>query len=583
MHRSVAVRLCFCLLVLVTLIHGSPVANSGSGSGSGNGPLGTSPGGPAGPVPVGSGGSGGGNSTTSQPAQPPGSFKIVSRAVNTALAVLSTVLMTVTYAVLIGPGTRLSTTSKVPLGAVRENIGNLLSRAWPDVSTTAETERDQARECEGEDAIRLFYVGKFDGDGDGETRKARGVEECAALPKSRIPTPSMWLTSGSSLTKNMVQVAIWEWVCVWMVLGMMVATLTFNGFFSNHTTPDAYPRLVVAMIYVSAFCVHAWYVWKTVSSFFTLFAAGGSWSLLNKASFASVDRGQLEAGVKGGSRPLFRKIGKPSSSPTFPPYENCQLKGVEDLTSADSAKGPSASADEDEGAVNTVDVWQRAEIQSTVQAGVVALERVITNVVTIVGITITTGFASWTSISDTGDSTTQLGSLALLASLTIGTGAMFSSAIELSVMATSFRNVLFYKEIMINRQATAYVQKRAKKKNIVGFTHETVKMKRVGLKELAGFAKPWALMVFGPGYALLPSEEDHFRQSAGAQFEFCAGVRDKKVLLTTEATSEHQTNSDGGSVDAINVCYLADEERRARSPSSVSSESKQPQVSTKLV
>ncbi|EAS27934.1 uncharacterized protein CIMG_09138 [Coccidioides immitis RS] len=575
MPRFFPARTCLILLVLFALAHGGPVGAPAGGS-PGNGPLGSSPGGPQGPVPVGAGG----DSDGAKPAANP--FQNLYRGVNTTLAILSAVLMTMTYAVLIGPGTRLSSTSKIPLGAIRTNIGNLLSRTWPDMSTSSDTTATgkSVKSTDG-DSIRLFYVGKLDNDG-GDGRTARGIEDCEGLPKTRIQTPPMWLTAGSSLTKSIVQVAIWEWVCLWMVLAMIIATLMYNGFLTKQKTPDAYPRLVVAIIYFTAFGIHAWYVWKTCRSFFTLLGAGATWSLLNKASFSSVDLGQLKAGISGGTPPVFRKIGKPDTSPNFPPYENCRLKETRALKSADPTETSATPAEEDEGAVNTVTRWQKQEISSTVQAASVALERVITNVVSIVGITITTGFATWTTISDGGDSTTQLGSLALLASLTIGSGAMFSSAIELSVMETSFRNVLFYKEVLINRQATAHVQKRAKKKDVVGFTHNTVDMKTVGVLELARFTKLWALIIFGPAYALLPSEEDHFRQSVGADFEVCSAVRDKQVLLTTAATTERQAHTDDGNFESINVCFLAN--RDWRSPGSATSlETTEPHVLSKTV
>ncbi|EEP80347.1 predicted protein [Uncinocarpus reesii 1704] len=577
MRRLSLTNVCFILLIVAASTLGSPVGG-GTGGGAagspGNGPLGSPPGGPQGPVPVGSGGDS--NDGKQKPANP---HQNTYRAVNTSLAILSAILMTMTYAVLIGPGTRLSSTSKIPLGAVRANISHLLSRAWPGASTTSETGGAKPEASVDEDSIRLFYVGKLDGDG-GEGRTARGVEDCEALPRTRVAPPPMWLTAGSSLTKSIVQVAIWEWVCLWMVLAMVVSTLMYNGFLTKQKVPDAYPRLVVALIYVTAFCIHAWYVWKTCRSFFTLLGAGATWSLLNKASFASVDLSQLKAGLLGNASPVFRKIGKPDTSPTFPPYENCRLKGSEAVEKADSTDDGSTLANEDEGAVNTVTRWQKQEISSTVQAASVALERVITNVVSIVGITITTGFATWTSISNSGDSTSQLGSLALLASLTIGSGAMFSSAIELSVMDTSFRNVLFYKEVLINRQATAHVQKRAKKKNVVGFTHNTVEMKTVGIRELASFTKLWALIVFGPAYALLPSEKDHFRQSTGADFEIRTSVREHPILLTTAATTERQAHSDDGNFENINVCFLANGERLSPT-SSISCESKQPHVDEK--
>src|ERR1700742_2458024 len=91
------------------------------------GPLGNSPGSTQGPIPTGANPSPtatataalNGNQTRFQPG---------IQALDTVLAVLCAVLTTTTYAVLIGPGTRLLSTSKLPLASIEENIGSLLSR-----------------------------------------------------------------------------------------------------------------------------------------------------------------------------------------------------------------------------------------------------------------------------------------------------------------------------------------------------------------------------------------------------------------------------------------------------------------------
>lgn len=175
--------------------------------------------------------------------------------------------------------------------AIEYNIGNLLSVAWPDESTSSEaapvTDNNQSP-----DAIRLLYAGKMDQ--DPEHRVARGVDQCVAKPTEKFTTLPMWLTTGSSLTRSVIQLAVWEWVSMRMVLAMLMSTLTFNGFFNKQLSGDSYPRLVIILIYIASFILHAWYVWKSCRSFFTAVAAGSSWSLLHKASFVSVDLRQLQ-------------------------------------------------------------------------------------------------------------------------------------------------------------------------------------------------------------------------------------------------------------------------------------------------
>jgi hypothetical protein len=273
--------------------------------------------------------------------------------------------------------------------------------------------------------------------------------------------------------------------------------------------------------------------------------------MLNKASFASVELAQLESRLSGGPIPVFRQVGKPASSLKFPEYEAKLLQDI-DIPENTIPPADPRLTDLRKGGVETVNDWQKREIASTMEAGKTALDRVVTNVMTKVGITITTGFSVWTS--STSSESSQLGSLALLASLTLGAGAMFSSAIELSVMDDSFRNVLFLKEVMINGQAAAHVEKRALKRRVISFTHNTVKTTPVRMRDLARYTGFWRILLFGPAYGFLPSKEDHDRQATGASFEFRVD-RGKSVILTTEETDRHNKREGDGNVEAINVCY----------------------------
>jgi hypothetical protein len=424
------------------------------------------------------------------------------------------------------------------------------------------------------DAIRLFYAGKMDYDAgkglDEKHRAARGVEQCKALPdtEKRIETPSMWLTTGSSLTKSVVQLAVWEWVGIWLAIAVLISTLAFNGFLTGEKGPDSYPRLVVVAIYGLGFCGHSWYVWKTCRSFFTVVSAGSAWSMLNKASFASVELRHLELRLNhDGPGPIFRQVGKPASSSTFPVMEACL---VHDIGSSSAQSSPVAV---DKSAEMVIE-WQQGDIRNTVDAGKSALERIIANVMTLVGIVITTGFSVWTSQSNS-DSSSQLGSLALLASLTLGSGAMFSSAIDLRLMQSAFQNVLFLKELMINGETAAHVNKQASKRRSIGFTHNTVDAKEVRMRDLVRFTKWWSGLLFGPAYSLLPTEEDHARQSRGAEFELHVDVRGKDVIFTTGNTDVHCKDSEGFNVESINVCYIP------QTTATISSQSGKPEVQVK--
>lgn len=114
---------------------------------------------------------------------------------------LSAVLLASTYSTLIGAGARMSSTTKIPLMSIEQNIGALLSLTWPNASSSVtEHESDISQ-----DAIRLLYVGKMDKD---ERGVARGLRQSRASPEQPIYSPPLWLTGGSPLTKSIVQLSV---------------------------------------------------------------------------------------------------------------------------------------------------------------------------------------------------------------------------------------------------------------------------------------------------------------------------------------------------------------------------------------
>jgi hypothetical protein len=64
-------------------------------------------------------------------------------------------------------------------------------------------------------------------------------------------------------------------------------------------------------------------------------------------------------------------------------------------------------------------------------------------------------------------------------------------------MDSSFTNVLYLKEVMINGHAAAYVTKRLSKKSEIDIRHECVEKKEVSMRDLAKLSKLWNLLIFG--------------------------------------------------------------------------------------
>lgn len=211
---------------------------------------------------------------------------------------------------------------------------------------------------------------------------------------------------------------------------------------------------------------------------------------------------------ENGLSAAFKQVGKPAASSTYPITPAVLQHDVNQnvpVTVQDKISDVQRSE------ANTVADWQKRDIKSCVDSGASALDNIIVNVMTVLGITITTGFSVWTMWSDSITESSQLGSLALLASLTLGTGAMFTSAIHLSIMESAFQNALFLKELIINGESSSHVSKRALKRRILGFTHGSVGYRAVGMRDLIKLSNIVTVYLFGPAYTLLPTAADHDR------------------------------------------------------------------------
>lgn len=531
-----------------------------------------------------------------------------ARLAEAAMAILSVGLVTLTYTILIQRGSLMATTSLYPRRPIEANIGTLLDAAWP-ASALDPAKAASASEGAGGYAIRLFYIGKMAKDG-GNGRVAKGRMEASAAPEGEEQRRALWLTSGSALTKNVAQLLVWEWMSLWLVVLMLLATLLFNGFLTGNLNPDSFPRLTIIGLFVAAYAVHFCYVWMVCLRFFRNVFGGAAWSLLERANFVVAETDKLQRHTPGSSF-SFRSIDKASDSyvptvftatfgspdavdptPSPPAPLDEKLTQVSSSTTLLGSHGPlspgaleeASDLTELRAALGTIAETQKAERATATAASTLALDRVIANTMLVMGVTLSSGFAAWTSAQMTENSpnnttTTQIGSLALLASLALGAAAMFTSAMHLEIMGTAFRNILSLKEVKINGMALDHYRKRrsgvvdvpggrrgdAGQKPSLAFTQGTMELAEVELRDIfrtntqsrGGLGGLLGLALFGPAYALLPTTGDSLRKSQQMDFDFLAAVGTGRVLLTTRPTDSHARTPDGLNVEAINVCHAA--------------------------
>ncbi|EXJ53685.1 uncharacterized protein A1O5_13137 [Cladophialophora psammophila CBS 110553] len=515
----------------------------------------------------------------------------------TLIAVISVSIVTVVYRLLIRRGTLMSTTAIYPCSAVEKNIGKLLSSAWPDYSgdvtrnAVAGTQTIDPGSSGGSvlvrdkdsERIRLMYIGKMRSDEDGRLI-AKGLFDSCAEPKSRCSRARSWLTSGSPLMKTIVQLLIWQWATFWLVLLMVLATLIYNGFLTGELAIDSYPRLTIIVLYSLGYLAHSIYVWRVISDFLTNVGAGAAWSLLERANFVVCHHHDLRRHPTG--RPFsFRGIDKASKEhvPTMYEavfrHETASPKDAHDEPIVDDYRSDYASDDPQavKAALATIEKAQEDERDAARDAAKLALDRVMSNVMIVTGIILSSGFSSWTSNQATENTpnnfnSQQIGSLALLTSLSLGAAAMFTSAMHLSVMESSFNTILSLKETKINGQAVDHYKKRSSTSSALSFTNHDSDVSssttghagnltacRIGFMDILTMTKASDIahvFFLGPAYTLLPDKQDHIRTSRNLQFDLFAEVRGNTVVLTTQPTNEHALTGEGTNVEAVNVCLL---------------------------
>ena len=532
----------------------------------------------------------------------------------TALAIFSVTLVIITYSVLIQRGSFMSTTAMYPQHSIERNLGSLLSLAWPKRSNEVPVRESNLRRDSKASSrsagpfewasaklpsIQLFYLGRMDTDNNSGL-VAKGWLDCAAKPTRKDSTsyrPRIWMTGGSHLTKNVVQLLVWEWVSLWLIIIMLFTTLLYNGFLTNELSMDSYPRLVVTLIYAIAYFFHFWYVWTICMRFFTNVAAGAAWSLLERAKFAICDSKRLQHHRKG-SAFNFRGIDKASSE--YVPlsfdavfkHEVGLPRSLIDDTPSPPSPPPStkenASASDPEvddpkevsSALATLDKAQKTERETATESALTALDRVIANAMVMMGVTLASGFSSWTArqLTDTTPNNfaaAQIGSLALLASLSLGASTMFASAMHLTILCSSYETILSLKETKINGQAVDHYKKRQSFDAVLSFTRGTIPISHVSFCEILStnnLRNSLGMSFLGPAFALMPSRADHDRTSKETAFDISVrvgsgvggDVDSSRILFTTRGTDKHGRGKNGKNLEAINVCYIEENEAGKR-------------------
>ena len=463
------------------------------------------------------------------------------KGVDTGLAVVAIVLIAYTYYLLISHTTSTGSNCKLPTKALEANLQSILEETWLGKVNNPIFLESESEDCQTKQDFRnkppyrqmkasrrLLYISR---DSD-STHTVRGLEQCPspnALPG--YPKPLSLIRTESSAIKNAINLAIWEWVSLWLVVIMVVITAIYNGFVTGDANSDRFPRLALMIAYAVAFLIHFTYTWTCFCRVYTCLVLNGCWTLLGNAHFgvsrstannsdselfasktSSLRRSQWGRSQWGRSQWGSDTVRRLSSSNVYDVSLLGPTRVIHTYVSApeirlNGVKEIKGDINETQKGIRSM---QEAEIKNFERASEGAMDRILFNATLLLSISVVTAFSTWTQSQLHDATSTQLGSLALLVSTASGVGAMLSSALHLSNMKSSPWRFLRMTELIICGKT------RLDEDNPdIGFTKTDALRK--GRRAVSIWDLFWTVqlshipgaLVFGPAYVLLSSPNDN--------------------------------------------------------------------------
>jgi hypothetical protein len=504
------------------------------------------------------------------------------KSVETSLAGLAAILVALTYGLLTVYSPHLVTGLCIPRDILSVNVQEILKQLWPRtidrnvINLSYLVYVDDSHEPGvGKDGQLGFYdlarhgqkfrqmlqANPFSPTQGYEKRGSliRGFEEVSqtrlSVPEEMNPT--VWIQTASSAMRNVIQLVIWEWVSLWLVVIMIFNTMLYNGVIGGSSpTNDRYPRLALISIYSLLYMFHfsaTWYVFLRV---FTLVTLQASWAVCFRLPFA-LGSVLPVVGDYSGRDDDGRDLRKAESKLTFDRfdievlgevaiserYENAYAidehqvylprtdflkhpRYVEQIETFAAMVGTNRifrkmdKIPDDAKVDNNLKSMQEAEVKAFEKVTEVALERVVFNMAIIMSICITTGFAVWTRSPLNDTTSTQIGSYALLASTGTAFAAIISSASQLSSMLNSAKEILRLTEVALHKLVSHDESKKfySYQQPLFGFAGEVAGRDRFSGKSVVlgtvwrtnkSFYQKLLSIVFGPAIGLLPNHRDY--------------------------------------------------------------------------
>ena len=408
---------------------------------------------------------------------------VLSKEVNTTLAFVALLLTGVTYWLLMKYTGKLSSQVFLPSKSLADNLTAVLSLTWPKRlrgSSEAGLHQHQVPwvlfplNSTNPDMRQIIapLVHEAVGYNDVEERSFESSGKNSMVP----------VTVYSPVIRSLIQIAIWNSSSFWLTVVMCVNTVTYNGFASHNITNDSTIRLLLVGIYAMANFGHQYRITRLLYDNFSSALFQACWAILSKG-FIFLDREKYRTIEQIPADDLDRLIKKMQSSSetekivwtrfdlellgttersdTYGPTRTYLVdKGkIKSLARGTDSKmrrcflTPKARADSD------IDKYlkplREAEIKVYEKATESALEKVLANVAILLGVCLSTALAPWTSTRTAVEATVaQLGSYALLLSLSTGVLALVSSLTLLANATESGETLLCLQERLIEANAS---------------------------------------------------------------------------------------------------------------------------------
>lgn len=379
----------------------------------------------------------------------------LSKGINTFLAGVIFLLTVITYMVIMRYTTTLSNEIILPSRFLEKNIAAVLSTTWPEHIIDSPNETFPP-----ESPWVLFLIGSFrwtskpiiealgfldiglrsqprnsdsqpkDSDSQSENSDSQSENSDSQSRNSFIVVKVF-----SPVMKNLVQIAIWNWFSLWLVLIMIVNTIIYNVV-SKSFTRESKIRLVLIGVYALANFGHQFYIAKLLYRNFNSVIFQTCWTLicqqfifLTYDDFLTEFHQMKSRGDDRGNTTVWNTfnlelLGRTEHSDTYQAQVDAFDHTAVNYVVLPDDKRWTCHLNVQDKTKSKFDKFTKplreAEIKAYEKATESALEKALVNVAVLLGICLATALAPWTSLQTTNAIVAQLGLYALLLSISTG-------------------------------------------------------------------------------------------------------------------------------------------------------------------